>query len=227
MHRYLLPRPLRLSLSLFGAISCLVATIISGTQLVSVSNFSCSSTPQFKQCCSVLHVLSSAVQQAIKYHEGTPQYSTVAINLAGCLAFGALFFVDRNAADARVSRREKVCRWGHRHALQGLMQLQPRAQHAKSAVGATPVQVRKAQISIGDREVVLNEGGERVSRLKEVDSDWIIRRLERWGQKVRSTGCMHTKHCSSHMLSINQQAFQSNAAAGCQACRKKTLGTAC
>ena len=35
---YLLPRPLRLSLSLFGAISCLVATIISGTQLISVSS---------------------------------------------------------------------------------------------------------------------------------------------------------------------------------------------
>ena len=55
-----------------------------------------------------MHVLKPSAQQAIKYHEGTANYSTVAINLAGCLAFGALFFVDRKAADDRVSRREKV-----------------------------------------------------------------------------------------------------------------------
>ena len=48
------------------------------------------------------------MQQALKYHEGTAEYSTVAIDLAGCLAFGALFFLDRKAADDRVSRREKV-----------------------------------------------------------------------------------------------------------------------
>ena len=47
------------------------------------------------------------------------------------------------------------------------------------------LQVRKAQVSIGDREVYVNEEGERMSRLKEVNSDWIIRRLERWGQRVR------------------------------------------
>lgn len=45
-------------------------------------------------------------------------------------------------------------------------------------------QVRKAQISIGDREVYTNEQGEPMSRLREVNSDWIIRGLERWGQKV-------------------------------------------
>ena len=46
-------------------------------------------------------------------------------------------------------------------------------------------QVRKAQIGTGDREVYVNEGGERMSRLREVDSDWIVRRLERWGKRVR------------------------------------------
>ena len=47
------------------------------------------------------------------------------------------------------------------------------------------VQVRKAQIGTGDREVYVNEQGERMSRLREVNSDWIIRRLERWGKQVR------------------------------------------
>ena len=47
------------------------------------------------------------------------------------------------------------------------------------------VQVRKAQIGTGDREVFMNEDGERMSRLREVDSDWILRRLERWGRRVR------------------------------------------
>ena len=46
-------------------------------------------------------------------------------------------------------------------------------------------QVRAAQIRLGDREVLVNAEGERVSRLKEVDSDWILRRLERWGRRVR------------------------------------------
>ena len=49
-------------------------------------------------------------------------------------------------------------------------------------------QVRKAQIGTGDREVFMNEQGERMSRLREVDSDWIIRRLERWGRRVRRMG---------------------------------------
>lgn len=46
------------------------------------------------------------------------------------------------------------------------------------------LQVRKAQVAIGDREVYTNAEGERMSRLKEVNSDWIIRRLERWGRRV-------------------------------------------
>ena len=46
-------------------------------------------------------------------------------------------------------------------------------------------QVRAAQIRLGDREVLVNNAGERVSRLKEVDADWILRRLERWGRRVR------------------------------------------
>ena len=51
------------------------------------------------------------------------------------------------------------------------------------------LQVRKAQVNIGDREVYVNEEGERMSRLKEVNSDWIIRRLERWGQRVWPQRC--------------------------------------
>lgn len=46
------------------------------------------------------------------------------------------------------------------------------------------LQVREAQIRLGDREVFLNEKGERMSRLKDVDDQWILRRLERWGRRV-------------------------------------------
>jgi hypothetical protein len=46
--------------------------------------------------------------------------------------------------------------------------------------------VRAAQIRLGDREVTVNAAGERVSRLREVDADWILRRLERWGRRVRA-----------------------------------------
>ena len=55
----------------------------------------------------------------------------------------------------------------------------------------TLLQVRKAQLAIGDREIFTNEEGERVSRLKEVNSDWIIRRLERWGRKVSLSKHQH------------------------------------
>ncbi len=48
------------------------------------------------------------------------------------------------------------------------------------------MQVRAAQIRLGDREVTVNAAGERVSRLREVDADWILRRLERWGRRVRA-----------------------------------------
>lgn len=55
--------------------------------------------------------------------------------------------------------------------------------------------MKKAQLAIGDREIFTNEEGERVSRLKEVNSDWIIRRLERWGRKVRiSQTTQRSKH---------------------------------
>ena len=47
-------------------------------------------------------------------------------------------------------------------------------------------QVRAAQIRLGDRELTVNAAGERVSRLKEVDADWILRRLERWGRRART-----------------------------------------
>lgn len=29
----------------------------------------------------------------------------------------------------------------------------------------------------------MNDDGDRMSRLKEVDDEWILRRLERWGQR--------------------------------------------
>lgn len=32
-------------------------------------------------------------------------------------------------------------------------------------------------------EVFYNEEGEKMSRLKEVDDEWILRRLERWGRR--------------------------------------------
>lgn len=44
-------------------------------------------------------------------------------------------------------------------------------------------QVREAQIRLGDREVYLNEEGEKMSRLLEVNDEWIQRRLERWGRQ--------------------------------------------
>ncbi len=47
------------------------------------------------------------------------------------------------------------------------------------------MQIRKAQLRIGDREIFTNDSGERMSRLKDVDDDWILRRLERWGKRVR------------------------------------------
>ncbi|KAG2448509.1 hypothetical protein HYH02_006400 [Chlamydomonas schloesseri] len=44
-------------------------------------------------------------------------------------------------------------------------------------------EIREAQIAFGDREVFVNEKGEKMSRLKEVNDDWIVRRLERWGRR--------------------------------------------
>ena len=48
----------------------------------------------------------------------------------------------------------------------------------------------------------MNEEGERMSRLKEVNSDWIIRRLERWGQRVRPLPSppLHPAHPLSQAL---------------------------
>ncbi|MEW5310695.1 MAG: hypothetical protein WDW38_002466 [Sanguina aurantia] len=44
-------------------------------------------------------------------------------------------------------------------------------------------EIREAQIRTGDREVFINEQGEKMSRLKEVNDEWILRRLERWGRQ--------------------------------------------
>eukprot|EP00798_Chlamydomonas_sp_ICE-L_P001931 gene1931-33341_t len=43
--------------------------------------------------------------------------------------------------------------------------------------------LRDKQIKLGDREVFLNDEGEKMSRLKPVNDEWILRRLERWGKK--------------------------------------------
>ena len=45
------------------------------------------------------------------------------------------------------------------------------------------MQIRDAQIEFGDRKVFVNESGQKMSILKEVDDDWILRRLERWGSR--------------------------------------------
>ncbi|KAF6253956.1 S-adenosyl-L-methionine-dependent methyltransferase [Scenedesmus sp. NREL 46B-D3] len=59
--------------------------------------------------------------------------------------------------------------------------------YADQAAGEARVeqrrQLRQAQIRSGDREVLLDEQGQKVSRLREVDDDWIARRLERWGKR--------------------------------------------
>lgn len=47
----------------------------------------------------------------------------------------------------------------------------------------------QAQIAFGDREVFVNSKGEKMSRLKEVDDDWILRRLE----QVKHSGNCHQK----------------------------------
>jgi len=44
-------------------------------------------------------------------------------------------------------------------------------------------EVKRRQIEFGDREVFVNQEGERMSKLKEVDDDWILRRLERFGKR--------------------------------------------
>jgi hypothetical protein len=108
--RYLLPRSLRLALTGFGAVSCLVATIIALTQLLSVTAASFMTTmppANLPACSSLMHAYGN-LAQALKFHDEAPQYGTVAINALGCLLFGTLFFVDRRAADDRVVRREKV-----------------------------------------------------------------------------------------------------------------------
>ena len=43
--------------------------------------------------------------------------------------------------------------------------------------------LRRRQIDFGDREVFYNEAGGKMSRLKDVDDEWILRRLERWGER--------------------------------------------
>eukprot|EP00878_Enallax_costatus_P014687 GHUV01015363.1.p1 GENE.GHUV01015363.1~~GHUV01015363.1.p1 ORF type:complete len:364 (+),score=98.26 GHUV01015363.1:1246-2337(+) len=44
-------------------------------------------------------------------------------------------------------------------------------------------EIRQAQIRQGDRVVFVNEQGETMSKLKEVDDEWILRRLERWAKR--------------------------------------------
>ncbi|KAH8939777.1 hypothetical protein BDL97_15G054100 [Sphagnum fallax] len=42
-------------------------------------------------------------------------------------------------------------------------------------------ELRATQIRLGDREVYVSKTGEKMSRLKPVDDEWILRRLDRWG----------------------------------------------
>jgi hypothetical protein len=43
--------------------------------------------------------------------------------------------------------------------------------------------LRQRQIQFGDRDVYFNSEGRKMSRLKHVDADWVLRRLERWGKR--------------------------------------------
>lgn len=45
------------------------------------------------------------------------------------------------------------------------------------------LQLRQRQIQFGDRDVYFNSEGRKMSRLKHVDADWVLRRLERWGKR--------------------------------------------
>lgn len=45
-----------------------------------------------------------------------------------------------------------------------------------------PKQLRQRQIEFGDRAVYFDEEGRKMSCLKEVDAEWVLRRLERWGK---------------------------------------------
>lgn len=47
----------------------------------------------------------------------------------------------------------------------------------------TFLQLREKQIAFGDRDVYFNEEGRKMSRLREVDADWVLRRLQRWGKR--------------------------------------------
>ena len=45
------------------------------------------------------------------------------------------------------------------------------------------LQLRQRQIQFGDRDVYFDDEGRKMSRLKHVDADWVLRRLERWGKR--------------------------------------------
>ncbi len=192
--RYLLPRPLRLFLTGFGSASCLVATVISATRFLSVCSKHFHDDQHWKAdlCFAEQHkVYWLNAGQELKYQTGDNDASTVVINLLGFIGFGALFFLDRQAATDRVARREKVVCSPRCVSVIGMSWCLDITGHACKHVDNLDLQplpillqVRKAQVAIGDREVYTNAEGERMSRLKEVNSDWIIRRLERWGRRV-------------------------------------------
>lgn len=110
-----MPRPLRLVLTASGAASCLIATVITGTQLLAVSLLSpclaagarlCTGSQQ-SPVSSPLSALPDASQD-LKYGGAGANAPTVAINAAGCLLFAALFLADQRAADMRITRRDAV-----------------------------------------------------------------------------------------------------------------------
>ncbi|KAF5835936.1 hypothetical protein DUNSADRAFT_6647 [Dunaliella salina] len=126
---YFLPRPLRIGFFAITSVSCLIAVVLGGLNLIQGS-------------------------MADPLLSGDQQSSTVAtdlvVNLIGCVVFAALAVADKQAGEQRIVQRKEL---------------------------------RQKQIKSGDREVYLNEEGERMSKLKEVDDAWILRRLERWGRK--------------------------------------------
>jgi hypothetical protein len=77
--RYLLPRPLRLTLLGGGAVSCFVAAVISASQ--------------------VAKDLSYQIE---------PDFVTLLVNIGGLLAFVLLFLQDQAAASTRLRRRREV-----------------------------------------------------------------------------------------------------------------------
>ena len=69
------------------------------------------------------------------------------------------------------------------------------------SVPPSRMQLRQRQIEFGDREIFFNEDGEKMSKLREVDADWVLRRLERWWGSTYGESCRET--CSEPLHSFD------------------------